>query len=109
MLLRKTSGTVSTVELNSLELLMKAAGYTFKNFGAKFLENLSALQWMFSKEMCAPADFLMFNNDIYSYLKTGNVDFNDFLMNEEAVVYKHAKEYSLKNNKKKYQKKINKC
>lgn len=57
-----------------------------------------------SKEVCAPADFFMFV-EMYSFLKSSNVDINEFLSNEDAIVYNYAKEYALKNNKKKVSKK----
>lgn len=100
----KTSYAVSTVKMNEVELLIKAAGHTYKNFATKFLENLNKLQWMFCGEIYEPAEFKTYY-DIYCYIKSSNIDMNEFLENEDCNVYKYAKDYSLKYNKKKISKK----
>jgi len=103
-----TSNAVSSIKMNDVDLWMKAAGHSFKNFAAKLVENLNELQWMCSGELCDSAEFQTFY-DIYCFIKSSNIDVNVFLNNDDCnIVYKYAKDFSLKYNKKKCRKKKNK-
>jgi len=96
--------SLSSFDLKSIEYLMKASGHEFKNFPQKCLHNSGMLQWMNVTETYAPTDYKMLN-DIYSFLKSSNVDFNSFLLNESSIVYTCAKEFALIKNKNKISKK----